>query len=313
MPSWVPDQLQIRFDSLKSSFNKITELDAIAARGGPLKPLVGGVYRINKKMLSAYKSCEYANHASNLAALIADKLSHQFDVPGFIVNPITTDEFIDEARISGVPGIVRKSRSHALNIKYCARKAASEIGIDIADTKFIVAHLGSGFSVAAVAGGKIIDVNDALLGMGPFSIQRAGNLPISGILDEIFVNGKNRPEAEQLFSQESGLKGYLGTNQFQEIEHRIANGDEKALLIVNAMVYQIAKEIGGLYAVYLGRISALILTGGLSNSNYLIGELNKYLSFIQPHLVYPDSFELEALNQSVLRVLNKQETAKEYL
>ena len=282
-------------------------------RGGPLKPLVGGVYRINEKMLSEYKACQHANHASNLAALIAEQLSHQFDVPGFIVDPITTDEFIDVARISGVPGIERKSRSHALNIKYCARKAASEIGIDITDTKFIVAHLGSGFSVAAVAGGKIIDVNDALLGMGPFSIQRAGSLPISGILDKIFSDGKNRTQAEQLFSQESGFEGYLGTNQFQEIEHRIANGDEKTLLIVNSMVYQIVKEIGGLHAAFSGNTSALIVTGGLANSTLLIEKMNKYLSFIQPHIVYPGSFELEALNQGVLRALNEQETAKEYL
>ena len=313
MPPGIPDQLQIRFDSLKSSFNKITKLDAIAARGGPLKPLAGGVYRINEKMLSAYISCEYANHASNLAALIADKLAYKFDVPAFIVDPITTDEFIDVARISGVPGIERKSRSDALNIKYCAHKAATEIGIDITNSKFIVAHLGSGFSIAAVDGGKIIDVNDALLGMGPFSIQRAGSLPISGILNEIFSKGKTREDTERLFSQESGLKGYLGTNQFQEIEHRIANGDEKALLIVNAMVYQIAKEIGGLHTSFSGKTSALIITGGLANSNYLIEQLNKYLSFIQPQLVYPGSFELEALTQGVLQVLNGKDTAKEYL
>lgn len=264
-------------------------------------------------MLSAYRTGRYANHASNLAALIADKLSHQFDVHAYIVDPITTDEFIDVARISGVPGIERKSRSHALNIKYCARKAASEISIDITDTKFIIAHLGSGFSIAAVEGGTIIDVNDALLGMGPFSIQRAGSLPLSGILDEIFSNGKTREETERLFSQESGLKGYLGTNQFQEIEHRIANGDEKALLIVNTMVYQIVKEIGGLHASFSGKTTALIITGGLANSNYLIEQLNKYLSFIQPQLVYPGSFELEALNQGVLNVLNGKDTAKEYL
>ncbi len=313
LPPKISDQLQIRFDSLKFSFNKISKLDAIAARGGPLKPLSGGVYRINKKMLSEYTSCKYANHASNLAVLIADKLSHQFDVPIFIVDPITTDEFIDVARISGVPGIERKSRSHALNIKYCARKAAEDIGIDITDTKFIVAHLGSGFSIAAVDSGEIIDVNDALLGMGPFSIQRAGSLPISGILDEIFVNGKNRVEAEQLFSHESGLKGYLGKNQFQEIEERINDGDEIAKLIVHAMVYQIVKEIGGLHAAFVGKTSALILTGGLANSNYLIEKLNEYLKFIQPHVVYPGSFELEALASGVLDVLNNKDTAKNYV
>ncbi|MBU0529403.1 butyrate kinase [bacterium] len=313
LPSWVPDQLQIRFDSLKSFFNKITKLDAIAARGGPLKPLSGGVYHINEKMLLAYKSCKYANHASNLTALIANKLLNQFDVPAFIVDPVTTDEFIDVARISGVPGIERKSRSHALNIKYSARKAASEIGIDLADTKFIIAHLGSGFSIAAVEGGEIIDVNDALLGMGPFSVQRAGGLPISGILDKIFLDGKNKENAEQLFSQESGLKGYLGTNQFQEIEKRTKDGDKQASLIVNAMVYQIAKEIGGLHAAFSGKTSALILTGGLSNSTLLIEKLKKYLRFIQPLIVYPGSFELEALSQGVLHILNGKETAKEYL
>ncbi len=264
-------------------------------------------------MLSAYISCEYSNHASNLAALIADKLSHQFDVPAFIVDPVTTDEFIDVARISGVPGIERKSRSHALNIKYCVRKAASEIGIDITDTKFIVSHLGSGFSIAAVVEGKIIDVNDALLGMGPFSIQRAGSLPISGILNKIFFKGKTREETERLFSQESGLKAYLGTNQFQEIVNRIEAGDNTTKLIVEAMIYQIAKEIGGLHASFSGKTTALIITGGLANSNYLIEQLNKYLSFIQPQLVYPGSFELEALNQGVLNVLNGKNTAKEYL
>lgn len=264
-------------------------------------------------MLSAYKSCKYSNHASNLAALIADKLSNQFDALAFIVDPITTDEFIDVARISGVPGIERKSRSHALNIKYCARKAAAEIGIEITNTKFIIAHLGSGFSIAAVDGGKIIDVNDALLGMGPFSIQRAGSLPISGILEKIFIDEKTREETEQLFSQESGFKGYLGTNQFQEIEKRITDGNEKASLIVDAMVYQIAKEIGGLHAVFSGKTSALILTGGLTNSSLLIRKLNKYLSLIQPLIVYSGSFELEALSQGVLYILNGKDTVKEYL
>jgi len=264
-------------------------------------------------MLSEYASCKYANHASNLGALIADKLSHQYDVPAFIVDPVTTDEFIDVARISGVPSIERKSRSHALNIKYCVRKAALKIGIDVKDTKFIVAHLGSGFSIAAVKGGEIIDVNDALLGMGPFSIQRAGSLPISGILDKIFDNKKNRDEAEQLFSQGSGLKGYLRTNQFQEIEHRINDGDKNAKMIVDAMIYQIAKEIGGLHATFAGETSALILTGGLANSNYLIEKLNEYLNFIQPHIIYPDSFELESLAISVLNVLNSKDTAKDYV
>ena len=296
-----------------SSFNKITKLDAIAARGGPLKPLPGGVYKINEKMLSDYRSCKFSNHSSNLAALTADKISHQFYVPAFIVDPVTTNEFIDVAKISGVPGIERKSRSHALNIKYCAQKTASEIDINITNTKFIVAHLGSGFSIAAVEGGKIIDVNDALLGMGPFSIERAGALPISGMLDKIFNSGKSRKELEELFSKESGLKGYLGTNNFQEIEQRIKDGDEEASLIVNTMIYQIVKEIGGLHTAFAGKTSALIITGGLANSKLLIEILSKYLNFIQPHIVYPGSFELEALASGIIDVLNNKEAVKDYV
>ncbi len=312
LSTWIPDKLQLRFNSIQSSFNKITKLDAIATRGGPLKPLAGGVYKINEKMLADYKSCKFANHASNLGALIADQLKSKFDVPAFIVDPVTTDEFIDVARISGLPGVERKSRSHALNIKYCAHKAAAEIDIDILKTKFIVAHLGSGFSIAAVDGGKIIDVNDALLGMGPFSVERAGALPISGILDEIFNSNKNRNELEHLFSKMSGLMGYLETNQFQEIESRIADSDKIAELIVDAMVYQIVKEIGGLHATFHGKTNAIILTGGLANSKLLMTKVTKYIKFIKLHIVYPGSYELEALNQGVLRVLLGEEKVKEY-
>ena len=264
-------------------------------------------------MLSDYQSCKYANHASNLGTLIADKLVDEFDVPAYTVDPVTTDNFIDIARISGVSGIERKSRSHALNINYCVRKSADELSIDINNSNFIVSHLGGGFSIAAVKNGRIIDVNDALLGLGPFSIERAGALPISGILDTIYNSGQSRQDIEKLFSKESGLKSYLGTNQFEEIERRIINGDKKATLIVNAMVYQIVKEIGGLHASFAGTTSALIFTGGLANSKLLIKILKKYLDFIQPQIVYPGSFELEALSSGVLRVLTGKEESKEYL
>lgn len=263
-------------------------------------------------MLTEYKSCKYSNHASNLGALLANELQKKYDVPAYIVDPVTVDNFIDVARISGVPGIERKSRSHALNIHFCAKKAANELKLNIDNSQFIVAHLGSGYSIAAVRNGKIIDVNDALLGMGPFSVERAGALPISGILDKIYNSGKSRQDIEILFSKESGLKGYLGTNQFTEIEKQINNGDKQAELIVNAMVYQIVKEIGSLYASFSGTVSGLILTGGLANSSLLIDKLKHYLNFISPQIIYPGSFELEALSSSVLRVLEGKEEALDY-
>jgi butyrate kinase len=308
----VSNQLQFRFEKVVSHLENNIKIDAIAARGGPLKPISSGVYKINDKMLADYRSGKYANHASNLGALIAKELTEEFDIPVFVVDPVTVDDFIEIARVSGVPNIERKSRSHALNINYCVRKAAEDYKIDIGYSKFIVAHLGSGFSIAAVENGKIIDVNDALLGMGPFSVERAGALPINGILNEIFINGKSREDVENLFSKRSGLSGYLGTNQFTEIELRVQKKDKSAMLIVDAMVYQIVKEIGGLHASFAGETQALILTGGLSNSVMLTNKLKQYLDFIQPHIVYPGSFELEALSSRVLSVLKGKEKPKDY-
>ncbi len=264
-------------------------------------------------MLSDYRRGKYANHASNLGALLAAELQKMHKVPAFIVDPVTVDDFIDLARISGVPGIERKSRSHALNINYCVCKAAQELKLNVSNSKFIVAHLGSGFSIAAVKSGKIIDVNDALLGMGPFSVERAGALPISGILDLVYSQDIQRSKLEKRLSKESGLKGYLNENRFTVIEQQIKQGNRQAELIVDAMVYQVVKEIGGLYSTFGGELSALIFTGGLANSELLIAKLNEYLSFIKPQIIYPDSFELEALAEGVLRVLNGDEEAKEYL
>jgi len=304
LASNVIEQLEYRLDKIKSFIDPSLKLDAIAARGGPLKPIKSGTYEINNKMLSEYRSAKYANHASNLGALIASELQSIYNVPAYIVDPVTVDDFIDVARISGVKGVERKSRSHALNINYCVRKAAKDIDTDITNSNFIAAHLGSGFSIAAIKNGKIIDVNDALLGMGPFSVERAGSLPISGILDKVFNDSKDRSKIEQILSKKSGLTGYLGTNNFIEIERMIIDSDTNAGLIVNAMVYQIVKEVGGLYATLHGEISALIITGGLAKSDLLIKKLKSYLDFIKTIILYPGSFELQALACGVSDVLH---------
>ena len=302
--------MEIRLDALAPFLSQIKKVDAIGARGGPLKPLTGGVYTINKLMLEAYRKETFANHASNLGALMADKLSERWPVPAFIVDPVTTDEMVEKARISGVPGVERKSRSHALNIKYCVQRAADKFGIDLAESRFITAHLGSGFSIAAVQGGRIIDVNDALLGMGPFSIERAGALPLSGILNLVFEEKKSRDELIHLFSKESGLKGYLGTNDLREVEENL--NDEKNYSIYKAMIYQIQKEIGAMFSALGGKLDGLILTGGLVRSPTFVKKLTKDLSFIEEHIIYPGSFELEALAEGVHRVLSGKEEAKDY-
>lgn len=263
-------------------------------------------------MVLAYEQGTYANHASNLGALLGQDLAPQWDAPVYVVDPVTTDDFIPLARISGVPGIERKSRSHALNIRHCFHRFCRDHNLDPDNTRVITAHLGGGFSIAAVVGGKIIDTNDALLGMGPFSVERAGALPLAGFMDLIYDRKMTRAEVERILTKKSGQAGYLGTNDLREVETRVANGDEKAQLIYEAMIYQITKEIGGLYATFGGDLSGLILTGGLIRSPRFTENITANFPFISPIQIYPGSFELEALAAGVYRVLTGRETAREY-
>ncbi len=263
-------------------------------------------------MLDDYRSCKYSNHASNLGAILAHRFAIEKNLPSFIVDPVTTDEMVDKARVSGVPGIERKSRSHALNIKHCVRKSVKKLQVDLAKSRFVVAHLGSGISVASVVGGKILDVNDALFGMGPFSIERAGAMPISGLMELVFDKQLSRQEIADLLSHKSGFMGYLNTKDLREVEDQLPN-DEETRLIYKAMIYQIAKEIGSQYTALQGDVDALILTGALVKSEQFKDNLLQYLKFIEKYFVFPGSFELEALARGAMRVLSETETAKDYV
>jgi len=272
----------------------------------------GGVYKISQTLLSDLVDEKYGSHASNLGAQLGLLIAKDWNVKSFIVDPVSTDDFPDVARVSGVPGIERKSRSHALNIKYCYYKTCEKEAIDPKTSRYIICHLGSGVSVAAVVGGKIIDVNDALLGMGPFSVERAGALPLAGILSLIYQQKKSQKDLELYLSTSCGMKGYLGTNNFKTIEKLISQNAKNSKNIFNAMVYQIVKEIGSCFGVLNGDCNGLILTGGLANSLLLLNEIKKKTQFIKPVFEYLGSFELEALATSVSRVLKGQELARDY-
>ncbi|MCP5068879.1 MAG: butyrate kinase, partial [bacterium] len=220
--------------------------DAVAGRGGPLRPLEGGSYRVDEDLLADLRSARWGEHASLLGGLLAEAIATERGLPAFVVDPVTVDELDPVARISGVPEIQRLGRGHALSLKAVSRLAAAEIGKPLTETRFTAAHLGGGISVAALRGGRIVDVNAALRGMGPFSPFRAGALPLRGLLDLVYSQGESRGSIEKKLSTESGLFGYLGTGDLVEVEKRIATGDEQAATIFAAMVYQIAKELGAM-------------------------------------------------------------------
>jgi len=311
----VADQLDYRKklinQELESALGDIKIVGAVG-RGGPLKPLKGGTYKVSDAMLEDLQSCKYSNHASNLGAMLARRYATRFQVNAYVVDPITVDEFDDLARLSGVPWIKRKSRAHALNIKAVVRRVSSDLGKDVTDSNYVVAHLGGGISIAAVRHGRIIDVNDALHGMGPYSPERAGALPIGPLVEACFSGATTKGELLEELGRGAGLKGYLGTSDVREILKRIANGDQEADLFLRGMIYQISKEIGAMSVVLKGEMDAIILTGGLAHSEEIISMLKPYISFLGDILVYPGEGELQALAEGAFRVIDGVEEALEY-
>jgi butyrate kinase len=310
------DQLEYRLNLvlrfLESNQTKVSDLSAVVGRGGPFKALESGTYPVSEEMLTDIRSGKVqADHPSNLGALIARELVSSTSVPAFIVDPVSVDEFIPEARISGLPQIPRVSLGHALNTKMVARKAAQKLGKRYEELNLVIAHLGSGISVSPHLKGRMIDVNNAN-DMGPFSPQRTGALPVTG-LAKLCYSGKHvQKEMTDLLTKKGGLLAHLGTDNVEEVQKRIDEGDEKAELIFKAMIYQIAKEIGAMATTLDGKVDAVVLTGGIANSTKLIDAIIQKVKFIAPVLVFPGEDEMEALTRGALRVLSGEEKAKDY-
>jgi butyrate kinase len=307
LPSRI-EQMRALLDDLKDAYTP----RAVVGRGGPLRPLQSGTYRINERMIEELLAEKWSKHVSNLGAPLAREFAQRWKVPAFVVDPVTVDDFADVARISGFPGIARRSRSHALNIRSCTFLAAAEISKPIADTRFVVAHLGGGISIATVVGGRIVDVNDGLLGMGPFSPERAGALPLEGLIDLMAAGAMTIEQLKANLSKNAGLKGYLNTNDLREVEALVEKGDKDADIILRAMIYQIAKEIGACAAALKGQLDAVVLTGGLVNSARLVNAIKEFVAWLGKIIVYPGERELEAMAAGAYRVLNGMESPKDY-
>jgi len=310
------DQLNYRkhlvLKFLKRNKIKVKHLSAVVGRGGPFKPLSSGTYLVNDRMLSdVERGRVQADHVSNLGCLITSELVKNTKVPAFIVDPVSVDEFSDVARLSGLPQLPRRSLSHALNIKMVARKAAGKLKKRYADINLIVVHLGSGISVSSHNKGKMIDVNNANDG-GPFSPQRAGSVPVTGLAKLCLSGDYNYTQMYEKITKKGGLLAYLGTDDVKKIEKRIKKGNKKAKLVYEAMVYQIAKEIGAMATTLNGKVDAVVLTGGIAFSKRLINMIKQKVRFLAEVLVFPGEDEMEALSLGALRVLKGEEKKKKY-
>lgn len=312
----IADQLQYRHDHIKPYLddyllNSDQQVIGIVGRGGIVKPIKGGTYRINEEFLKDARSGQYGEHASNLGSLLVNYFKDEFGLKtSYTVDPVSTSNISEIAEISGVPSIIRNGRAHTLNIKMTARKIALKQGIPFEKSIYVIAHLGGGISISLVVGGKIVDVNDGLLGMGPFTPNRAGALPLRGVMNLCY--SKSLEEVTKLFSQKSGFKAYLGTEDVREVLKMVENGNEKAKLIYSAFVYQNAKEIGACFAASKCKAHAIVITGGIAYSNKFTNDLKKYIGALSEFYTYPGENEMEALAEGIFRVLDKKEKALEY-
>ncbi len=288
------------------------DLDAVVGRGGLLRPIVGGTYKVNEKMLSELRAGEHGEHASNLGAILAWSLAEPAGIPAFIVDPVVVDELVPEARLSGLEDIPRRSIFHALNQKAMAREAARKLGKPYGEARLVVAHMGGGISVGAHLEGRVVDVNNALNGDGPFGPERSGGLPAWDLIQLTLSFTYNKRELQKLITGNGGVVNYLGTNDLREAWEKADSGDEKAALVIRAMAWQVAREIGACAAVLEGKVDALVLTGGLAKDQRLVELIRSRVEWIAPVFLFPGEAELEALAQGALRVLTGEEEPMEY-
>lgn len=310
--STIPHKIKKILEILHKNNIPLEAIDAFCGRAGGLTSLKGGVYIINKKILEHAKYGFSLKHYSNLGVQIAYDLAQRNHKPSFTVNPVTVDELQEVSRLTGIKDINRESIFHALNQKEVAYQYAKSIGKKYEDLNLIVVHLGSGITVGAHKKGKVVDVNNALNGDGPFTTNRAGSITATNLIDLCFSGKYSKSELYNIITKKSGLMSHLGTNDVRNVIKMIQNGNKYAKLVLDTMIYQIAKLIGSMSINFSGKLDAIILTGAIANSDYVISILKNYISFLGKIIIVPGEKEMEALVNGTLRVLNNEEPALNY-
>lgn len=313
----ITDQFSFRkniiLEQLKNADIVLEHISVIVGRGGLLKPIPSGVYKVNEVMIEDLKKGVQGQHASNLGGLIAyDLASHIPGAVAFIADPVVVDELQDVARIAGHPIFQRKSIFHALNQKAVARLYANTIGKSYDSLNLIVAHMGGGISVGAHQKGSVIDVNQSLNGEGPMTPERSGSLPMGDLISLCFSGKYTEQEVWKMLTGEGGYVAYFGTNDAYAVELMAKDGNPKAILIQKALGYQVSKYIGAMATVLKGHVDCIILTGGLANNKILIEYISQHIGFIAPIHVHPGEDEMGALAYNALRVLNGETEIKIY-
>ena len=313
----IADQYHFRkeviLNTLKEAGMELNDLSMVVGRGGLLKPLTSGIYEVNEAMKRDLVNSPVGEHACNLGGLIADDIAKSVGVKAYIADPVIVDEMEDVARFSGHPAFPRMSVFHALNQKMIARQHATAVGKRYEDLNLIGIHLGGGISVAAHKKGRVVDVNNALNGDGPFTPERSGALPSGPLMNACFSGKYTKKEIDLMLKGQGGFVAYLGTNDAMEVENQVKAGNKEWELVYRAMAYQVAKEVGGLAAsAFSMDVDAIFVTGGMAYDKNFCKILDSHLGKIAPVCVYPGEDEMMALTLNGLMVLNGETVAKIY-
>ncbi len=313
------EQIEYRYQSINNELidneMNIGAIEAVVARGGLIKPLKkAGVYLVNDEMVEDLKKGFQGMHETNLGGILADKFAKNFpNAKAFLADPVVVDELDDLARVTGHPLFTRKSIFHALNQKYVARKYAKSNAKCYDDLRLVVAHVGGGgISIGAHKRGRVVDVNQAFDGGGPFSLTRTGSLPVGKLIEICFSGKYTESEIRRMVTSEGGLKAYLGTSNIHEINERIENGDSEAEFYAKAMGYQIAKYIGAACAALDFNVDAIILSGQIFTYN----RFTEYISFkvqkIAPIAVFSGVNDMDALAMNAFLAIQGEIEIHEY-
>jgi butyrate kinase len=313
----ITDQFQYRksliIKQLEEAEIELDNIRIVMGRGGLLKPIESGIYEVSAAMIHDLKNSPLGEHASNLGGLIADDIARSLPTArAYIANPVVVDEMTDLARYTGHPFFKRKSIFHALNQKAVAREHAKSVLKNYEALNLIVVHLGGGITIGAHRRGRVIDVNQGLDGEGPFSPERTGTLPVGDVVRLCFSGKYTQKEIISMIKGKGGLVAYMGTNSAYEVEKRAYEGDERASQVMQAMAYQIAKDIGAMATVLEGEVDGILITGGVANSKWFVNLLIERVKFIAPVHVYPGEDEMRALAFNGLRILKGEAEIKIY-
>ena len=314
----VIEQLDFRteliLNELKNNQIELGEISIVMARGGLIKPLQSGVYQVNDAMKRDLRKGVMGMHATNLGGLIADKIASVLpQAKAYLADPVVVDELDPIARVSGLPVIERNSIFHALNHKNVSREYANSINKPYDELRLIVVYIGSGgVSVGAHLGGRVVDVNQAFDGDGPFSMTRTGGLPVGQVIDLCFSGKYTREEMRRLITEQGGIQAYLGTKSLSQVLTMIDDGDEQASFIIDAMAYQISKEIGAMATVLDCNVDAILIMGSIINSKYFSNLLLHRIEKIAPISIYPIVNDLDSLAMNGNMIIRGEANIMEY-